>query len=185
MGERPEGLTIEDLAERVNVPVRTVRYYVTEGLLPGPGARGKAASYGEEHLLRLLLIRKLVERHVPLKEVGERLSGLSVADVRALLAQEVNREAQMRRAEAAPSPRAYVAALLDLARASPARQLPSAPAAVDQQPARAPHRAVAWRRWEVAPGVEVHVRSDVASRYGKRLEAAIARLNELLLGSSD
>ena len=48
-----EALTIEQLAERVGVTVRTVRFYISDGLLPGPEGRGKAASHGDEHLLRL------------------------------------------------------------------------------------------------------------------------------------
>ena len=52
---------IEELADLVGVPVRTVRYYIAEGLLPGPGTRGKGTVYGEEHLLRLRLIRLLAD----------------------------------------------------------------------------------------------------------------------------
>ena len=50
------GLSIDELARSSELPVRTIRYYVAEGLLPGPGGRGKAATYGEDHLLRLRLI---------------------------------------------------------------------------------------------------------------------------------
>src|SRR3954464_11640452 len=57
-----QGLTIEELARRADVPVRTVRFYIAERLLPGPGARGRDAVYSEEHLLRLLLVRRLSER---------------------------------------------------------------------------------------------------------------------------
>src|SRR5436190_19922923 len=76
---------IEELAERAGVRVRTVRFYIAEGLLPGPGARGRAAAYGEEHLLRLRLIRRLAERHVPLAELRGLLSSLPLDQVRALM----------------------------------------------------------------------------------------------------
>ena len=48
LGEE-QSLTIEELAERAETSVRTIRFYIAEGLLPGPGARGKAASYSGEH----------------------------------------------------------------------------------------------------------------------------------------
>lgn len=46
-------LTIDDLAARAEVPIRTVRFYIAEGLLPGASSRGKGASYTQEHLDRL------------------------------------------------------------------------------------------------------------------------------------
>jgi DNA-binding transcriptional MerR regulator len=77
----PTELTIEDLAERAGVSVRTVRFYISQGLLAGPGTRGRAAAYGDEHLARLRLIRRLVEQHLPLAEQLLRLEGLSLAEV--------------------------------------------------------------------------------------------------------
>src|SRR5690242_10862011 len=59
MLENEQTYTIEELAEQVGTPVRTIRFYIAEGLLSGPGTRGKAASYSGEHLLRLRLIRRL------------------------------------------------------------------------------------------------------------------------------
>src|ERR1044072_5340530 len=44
-GDEP-GLTIEELAKRADVPVRTVRFYITERLLPGPGGRGRGGGGG-------------------------------------------------------------------------------------------------------------------------------------------
>src|ERR1700749_2322863 len=83
-----EELTIEELAERVGVPVRTVRFYITEGLVPGPEGRGKAATYGEDQLLRLRLVRRLSDRRVPLVEIRAILAPLSLDEVRTLLGEE-------------------------------------------------------------------------------------------------
>jgi DNA-binding transcriptional MerR regulator len=113
--------SIEELAAAADVPVRTVRFYIGRGLLPGPGGRGKAASYGEEHLVRLRLIRLLGERRVPLDEVGRRLQGLDTAHVRELLAEERGRQEELNQAAASPSPKDYVAALLRRAGAPPPR----------------------------------------------------------------
>ena len=59
-------LTIDELSEQTPTPLRTVRYYIAENLLPGSGSRGKCARYTEAHLLRLRLIRRLTERRAPL-----------------------------------------------------------------------------------------------------------------------
>ncbi|MFJ4033171.1 MerR family transcriptional regulator [Streptomyces griseoluteus] len=53
-------LTIDELAARSGVTVRTVRFYGTRGLLPPPeiGPR-RVGRYGREHLARLALIEEL------------------------------------------------------------------------------------------------------------------------------
>jgi DNA-binding transcriptional MerR regulator len=53
--------TIDELAARTGMTVRTVRFYATEGLLPPPERRGRMAFYGAEHRMRLDLIRTLQE----------------------------------------------------------------------------------------------------------------------------
>lgn len=91
MGEHEEdngygdemGLT--DLAEAAGVSVRTVRYYITEGLLPPPLGAGPRAAYTAEHLDRLRLIARLKDAYLPLREIRRRLRGLDADAVRALL----------------------------------------------------------------------------------------------------
>ncbi len=45
-----EGLSIKELGNRSGVPIRTIRYYQTEGLLPPPALNGKFAVYSSTHL---------------------------------------------------------------------------------------------------------------------------------------
>lgn len=113
----PSGLSIEDLAEATNLPIRTIRYYISKGLLPGPGSRGRQATYGAEQLARLRLIRLLAERHVPLARMRELLAPLTLEDVHALLADEERRAAELQWAEQAASPREQVTGLLQHAQA--------------------------------------------------------------------
>ncbi|SDP69839.1 DNA-binding transcriptional regulator, MerR family [Actinopolyspora xinjiangensis] len=54
-----EELTIDELASRAGVTVRTVRFYASRGLLPPPRLRGRVGLYGADHLARLDLIREL------------------------------------------------------------------------------------------------------------------------------
>lgn len=67
------GLTVDRLAQRANVPVRTIREYQTMRLLPAPARRGRVGIYGDEHLERLALIGRLQQR------------GYSLAGIRDLL----------------------------------------------------------------------------------------------------
>ncbi len=55
------GLTVDELAARTGMTVRTVRFYASEGLLPSPERRGRVAYYDARHRMRLDLIRTLQE----------------------------------------------------------------------------------------------------------------------------
>jgi DNA-binding transcriptional MerR regulator len=68
-----EPLTIDDLARKVELPVRTIREYHTMRLLPPPERRGRVGLYGPGHVQRLRLIARLQRR------------GYSLAGIRDLL----------------------------------------------------------------------------------------------------
>jgi DNA-binding transcriptional MerR regulator len=53
--------TVDELATRTGMTVRTLRFYASEGLLPPPQRRGRVAYYDARHRLRLDLIRTLQE----------------------------------------------------------------------------------------------------------------------------
>ena len=78
--------SLADLARLADVTPRTVRYYVAQGLLPSPDAAGPATRYGEGHLARLRLIRRLQRDHLPLSEIRGRLEQLDDAGVASALA---------------------------------------------------------------------------------------------------
>lgn len=65
---------------------RMVRYYTSRGLLPRPGNRGRALTYGRTHLVRLVAIKRLQGQGLSLDEIAERLAGMSAAQVEALAA---------------------------------------------------------------------------------------------------
>jgi DNA-binding transcriptional MerR regulator len=81
----PDSFDISELARLAGVTGRTVRYYVQQGLLPAPAARGPGARYGQVHLDRLQLIRRLQSEHLPLAEIRRRLESLGDDEVRHLL----------------------------------------------------------------------------------------------------
>ncbi|MGW7466529.1 MerR family transcriptional regulator [Streptomyces xantholiticus] len=106
-------LTVDELAARAGVTVRTIRFYSTRGLLPPPviGPR-RVGHYGTEHLSRLALIEELqhqgmtlaaIERY--LDQLPPDLSAQDLAIHRALVAawapesaEEVGRQELERRA---------------------------------------------------------------------------------------
>jgi DNA-binding transcriptional MerR regulator len=85
-----ERLTLGELTTAADVSVRTVRYYIAEGLLPPPEGSGPGSAYNQGHLDRLRLIQRLKEAYLPLKEIRRRLSGLSDDEVRSILAADGN-----------------------------------------------------------------------------------------------
>lgn len=77
--------TISELVNETEASARTIRYYITEGLLPPAYGRGPNATYDRGHLLRLRLIGDLKQRRLGLNEIKRRLQELSDEDVAALL----------------------------------------------------------------------------------------------------
>ncbi|MFF3503888.1 MerR family transcriptional regulator [Streptomyces sp. NPDC003247] len=70
-------LTVDELAARAGVTVRTVRFYSTKGLLPPPviGPR-RVGHYGPEHLARLALIAELQQQGMTLAAIERYLDRL-------------------------------------------------------------------------------------------------------------
>lgn len=54
-----ELLTVDQLAERTGVTVRTIRFYAGRGLIPPPMLRGRTGLYGPAHVARLSLVSEL------------------------------------------------------------------------------------------------------------------------------
>jgi len=150
-------LTIQDLSDRTGTPVRTIRFYVTERLLPGPEGRGTATSYTEDHLLRLRLIRALTGRHVPLAAIRARLERIPDAELAKVLSDEEQMAAAESVAEAS-SPREYISTLLN--RAREAKQ-ENAPSLNRMQASRL--ESEEWRRVKIADGVELHYTAQAES----------------------
>lgn len=65
---------------------RMIRYYTARGLLPRPGTRGRALTYGRTHLLRLVAIKRLQGQGLSLDQIAERLEGMPVPEVESLAA---------------------------------------------------------------------------------------------------
>lgn len=75
-GDEPT-FTVDELAARAGVTVRTIRFYSTKGLLPPPviGPR-RVGHYGPEHLSRLALIEELQHQGMTLAAIERYLEQL-------------------------------------------------------------------------------------------------------------
>ena len=69
-------MSLRDLTQAANVSVRTVRYYISESLLPPPEDSGPNACYTDRHLDRLRLISRLKDLYLPLKAIRRFLDGM-------------------------------------------------------------------------------------------------------------
>ncbi|MFH8607144.1 MerR family transcriptional regulator [Streptomyces sp. NPDC018029] len=76
-GAEEPTLTVDELAARAGVTVRTIRFYSTKGLLPPPviGPR-RVGHYGQEHLSRLALIEELQHQGMTLAAIERYLEQL-------------------------------------------------------------------------------------------------------------
>jgi DNA-binding transcriptional MerR regulator len=72
---------MDDLEAESGVSSRTIRYYISEGLLPPAYGRGPSAVYDADHMLRLRYIQQLKAARLPLNDIRERLNGLTSDDL--------------------------------------------------------------------------------------------------------
>jgi DNA-binding transcriptional MerR regulator len=63
------GISLNELAEKSGVPERTIRYYISRGLIPGPVRGGRAAEYTQEHLAGIQNVRRLQSGGMTLAEI--------------------------------------------------------------------------------------------------------------------
>ena len=157
---------------------RTVRYYLAEGLLPpAEEKQGTASVFGFEHLLRLLVIKKLQAEHLPIRAIRDLVAGKTERQLEGLLGADQERAAGgASRGEAL----SYLESLLKKGpppSAAPQSLSPPAPASAPQAAPSASPRET-WARVELEPGLEVHVSDSYRAPGG---EGALRRLSQSFL----
>ncbi|MEN9491791.1 MAG: hypothetical protein RJA63_2240 [Pseudomonadota bacterium] len=75
----PKSFRLNDLCLLVDLPIRTVRYYVQQGLVDRPQGETRAARYSQKHLDQLLLIKKWTAAGLSLERIRELLAGADPA----------------------------------------------------------------------------------------------------------
>ena len=79
------GFRVDELAAATGISVRNIREYQDRGLMPPPEKVGRVAIYGEDHVVRLRLIDRLLRRGYTLAVIRELIeawaSGRDLQDV--------------------------------------------------------------------------------------------------------
>jgi DNA-binding transcriptional MerR regulator len=196
----PPRYSLTELAGLAGVTPRTVRYYVSQGLLPSPGAVGPGAKYDDGHLDRLRVIRRLQREHLPLAEIRGRLANLDDATIAGLAeappalaedsALDYIRRVLAPKQNQPPAPTPSLAAAPP-ARAMLARRFENAPRAFAPPqhllPSMAPEPATPppleraqWERITLAPDIELHVRRPLSRPLSKKVDRLVSIARELL-----
>lgn len=169
---------------------RTIRYYITEGLLDQAiEKRGVTSIFGYEHLLTLLVIKKLQSDGLPINVIKTLIAGRSVEELEKLFGEEVHTFTSERELEdfrrsightddsevqrvalpmaaAAPPPpesqkknaaKEYLRSLLIGPERREEPELPTMARSAAPVPAPGPPGSSDWRRYEIVPGVELHI----------------------------
>jgi len=170
-------MTIGELARRAGVSVRTIRYYLAEGLLPAPETDGRYSVFGPEYLARLKIIQRLKDAYLPLKEIRAKIDTLSREEVTQLLQSEAPASPQQAAVQPflkeapATSAMEYINNLMG--RPRPTHQPPT-------QPLRPPQPATdTWQRIYVAPGVEIHIEQGRQPHQADRIQKLLAYARQL------
>ena len=72
--EKTKEWTLRELASKTGVPERTIRFYISRGLVAPPLRAGRDAAYGEQHRARIELIRAMQAKGMMLAEISHALS---------------------------------------------------------------------------------------------------------------
>ncbi len=197
---------IGDLAQRAGVSVRTIRYYINEGLLPPPEVKGRYTYYSEDYLYRLELIHRLKDAFLPLKEIRQRMLSLTDDEVRefVLTGQPVKSDDKKvgfqksvdETTDGKSSALEYINRILK--ENTPSRGFVMQPAPAPSKPGQSrflitgnkelhPSPRVSsqsaeetWQHVILAPGIELHFRLPLPEEYAGRVQQVILKAQELL-----
>ena len=173
-------LDLLELADRADVSPRTIRYYIQEGLLPSPEAKGPGAHYRKEHLDLLQIIKRLQQQYLPLvqirrllKEAGDDLSALlaesRVSAHRRTSAAEYIRDA---RGSEGKRSRQHEHPLGELGNQLVARE-PTAEWNLKHR------KRSQWERIDLGPDVELHIRRPLSREQNRQIDRLLKAVKEI------
>ena len=165
--------SIGELAEEAGVSTRTIRYYVSEGLLPPPVGAGPNSRYTDAHLRQLGIIGRLKEQYLPLREIRRRLIGhgdIPAAPAAAPPSSEYHGPSRRDR---------EIAEYRELSRSMPSsaahfvsgsRPAPELPRPAIAEPTATPEREQAWRRVSISDEAELLITEDQYRRHQDKID---------------
>lgn len=137
----------QKVTEQVNS--RTIRHYASLGLIDQPQKLGKYAQYNYRHLLQILLVKKLLSQGYGTTTIDRLLKSKSDRELENLLTGGVEIQVSI----ANP-------ALAYLEQLSSANRRVSSSAQTSIPQIQLDRSISEWRRIEIIPGLEIHLRSD-------------------------
>ncbi len=162
--------SLEELTERAGVTVRTVRYYIAEGLLPPPVTVGRNASYTREHLDRLRLITRLKEGYLPLKEIRRQIQAMTPEEIAGAVGDGGSDQSSASR---------YITRAMQ--EGAPQSSQMQAPPRAREIASRTPGaEEQAWRRIRISDEAELLITAAAHRRRSGQLEAAIDWIRRIL-----
>lgn len=161
---------------RLAVTPRTVRYYISVGLLPPPAGPPKYSRYSQDHLQRLVGARCLQDEGWSLKDLPTELDRLVTLDPNRLESRLLSRERPVAPAQPAAGPAVCFSV------AEPSREVeprPRVPRAVEPEESE----RVVVRRLRLTPDVVLEVRDS--DHFRESLEEASSALCRLIASDPD
>jgi len=190
--------TLTELADLAGVTPRTVRYYISQGLLTVEVASGPGPKYSDANLARLRLIKRLQREHQPLAEIRRQLADLddptilALSDTEPIAAPTDSALDYIARVTGSGRPRASAQESLlrrmempRAAMAMPSADLfaPTAPAAPVLEPSTSTPtprlERSQWERVDLAPDVELHFRRPLSRATAKQVDRLISIARDL------
>jgi DNA-binding transcriptional MerR regulator len=172
------GYTLQGLADASGIPVRTLRYYLAQGLLPAPARQGRLTRYPGSTLRRLVLVKRLRAANLPLADIRDRLSAMPDAEVEAALGPR-GMAKQLELRTGLDVPPVYTVRPPGVSELPAAYEFPSLLSRDVSLEPRAAERTQ-WERIAIEPGVELHVQRPLTRLAAKRVERLVAHARELL-----
>lgn len=161
---------------------RTLRYYLSEGLLsPATEKQGTASVFGHLHLLQLLVVKKLQSEHLPIRKIKELVQGRTERELERLLGLDAKAGAKQEAhsyleqlltrssSPSSPSPESRNSS-------SPAGNMARGASNLSAAKQAAPDGQATWARVEIEPGLELHVRGDYTPPAGSKDARRLTRL---------
>lgn len=143
------GITPINAAATASPSERTVRFYVTRGLMTPPDGRGTSATYGYRHLLQLLGIKLRQMEGATLQQIEIEM-GQTTGDV-------LERRVAAVLGPSVPAPSALDLTTRGHAAAGRSRRVFHSPEVVSDSARAWPGSDTAWYRIPVSSGIELHV----------------------------
>jgi DNA-binding transcriptional MerR regulator len=195
--------SITELEKQTGLTRRTIHYYTKEKLIPPPDGIGGGAKYGEEHLLRLQLIKEMQKSHLKLSGIREALDAMNISEMNQLY--EKAQRGKIRswdldsienwlvdssEVEATDKnsmnylPRQNISEESNYSflnpgnRPSKKKRTRNVSYLKDLKRTTVPDAS--WERFSVLDGVEINVRSDIMQKYGTIVKNWIEYLKKLI-----